>query len=252
MALPLASIVLALAAMATPAVAAEIKVFSGGAPQGVLETLVPKFEAATGHKVSVSYIVITEQQKRLREGERPDAVLMPIPAIEGLVRDGKLAAEGRALFGTVRLAAIVREGAPKPDVSTPEALRATLLAAKSIVHATPGVTPSGNHMREMIDKLGVGDAIKDKTLHRPALSGGVETVAKGEAEIGIYPASESAHVKGVAQAGLLPESLQLKIVYGAAVPAGSASAPARALIDYLASAANRAVWKDNGFDPPSD
>ena len=116
----------------------------------------------------------------------------------------------------------MREGAPKPDISTPESFRATLLAARSVVHSSPA-TPSGAHLKRVIEQLGIADAMKDKIVYRPALDGGVELVAKGEAEIGMYPTSEVIHVKGVTLVGPLPAPLQLNTVYGAAVAADNAA-----------------------------
>ena len=234
------------------ALAAEIRVMSGGAPQEALAVLVPRFEKETGHKLVFTFAVISALQQRIASGEKTDAVLMPVPAIDKLIQEGKLKAEGRGVLGGLGITMIVREGGPKPDISTPEAFRKTLLAARSVVYASTA-TPSGVHLKRVIEELGIADAMKDKTILRPALDGGAALVVSGEAELGMYPTSEVIHVKGVTLVGPLPGKLQSNTVYGAAVAADNAAPePAMAFIRFLTDAANRKVWKDAGFDPPGE
>jgi molybdate transport system substrate-binding protein len=231
--------------------AAEISVMSGGAPQEALAVLTPQFEKQTGHAVKYSFAVITALKQRLDAGEKADMVLLPVPVIEAYVKAGKMRADGWAALGNIGVIVIVKQGAPLPDISTPDSFRKALLDARSVVHATPTATPSGAHMAKVIEQLGIADAMQKKVVHRPALDGGVDLVAKGEADIGMYPASEVAHVKGITLVGPLPAALQLNIVYGAAVTADNASPePALAFVKFLSDPANRIHWKDAGFDPP--
>jgi len=119
------------------------------------------------------------------------------------------------------------------------------------VHATPGKTPSGTHMGKVMEQLGIADAVAKKVVHRPALEGGVQLVAEGQADIGIYPASEVANVKGVTIIGSLPTGIELSIVYGGAATADSAAGEAAAaFVRFMAAPENRSVWKHAGFDPP--
>jgi molybdate transport system substrate-binding protein len=118
-----------------------------------------------------------------------------------------------------------------------------------VVHATPGKTPSGTHMGKVMEQLGIADVMAKKTVHKPAVDGGVELVATGEADIGIYPASEIAAVKGLAVVGPLPVGIDLTIVYGGAATTGSGEAAA-AFVKFMAAAENRAVWKEAGFELP--
>ena len=128
-----------------------------------------------------------------------------------------------------------------------------MLAARSVVHATPGKTPSGTHMGKVLEQLGIADAMAKKVIHKPALDGGVQLVAGGEADIGIYPASEVAHVKGLTIVGPLPAGIDLTIVYGGAALADSAAPDAAAaFVKFMAAPENRGVWKDAGFDPLAD
>jgi molybdate transport system substrate-binding protein len=229
---------------------AEINVYSGGAPKEALNVLTPQFEQRTGHTVKYTYIVISEMQKRLVAGEAPDMVLMPVPALDALIEAGTLKAP-RAVLGSVGIGVIVREGAARPDISTPKSFRDALVNARSVVHANPAATPSGAHLAKVIDQLGIADAMQGRRTFCNALDGGVERITKGEADIGIYPVSEVIPVKGIVLVGLLPPALQSLIVYGAGVLAGSAAVePAQAFVDFLSDPAHRPVWKHAGFDPP--
>src|SRR6478736_5071716 len=204
----------ALISGAPPGIAAEISVMSGGAPKEVLATLIPQFQTLTGHHVHVTYAVITALQQKLQAGETPDMVLLPTTAI-------------------------VKEGAPRPDISTPDAFRDALLKARSLVYSPP-TTPSGMHLARLVEQLGIAPAIKDKVTYRSALDGGAEVVASGGAEIGIYQSSEVVHVKDVTEIGPLPDALQLKLVYGGAVSAANANPqPALSFIKFLAEPENK-------------
>jgi molybdate transport system substrate-binding protein len=231
---------------------ADIKVYTGGAPKEALNVLTPQFEARSGHKVHYTYAVISELQKKLAAGEAPDMTFLPVGAIDTLVKAGTLRAEPRAVLGSVGVGVIVREGAPRPDIATPEAFKSALLNARSVVHANPTATPSGAHLDKVEQQLGITDALKPKLTYSNALDGGVERITKGEAEIGIYPLSEVIAVKGIALVGLLPTALQSLIVYGAALHSASAAPePAAALMAFLTDAVHRSVWEKAGFEPPT-
>jgi molybdate transport system substrate-binding protein len=234
------------------ALAADIRVMSGGAPKEVLAVLTPEFERETGHKVHFSYIVISAMQQKLSAGEKPDMVLMPVPAIEARVKDGMFRGDAWAALGTVRVGLIVREGARAPDISSLAAFRQAILDAKSIVHANPAATPSGAHFAKVWEQLGIADTLKGKLTFRNALDGGVAAVTTGEAEVGLYPESEVIHEKGVTVVGLIPREVQLNTVYGTAVLAANAAPePAIAFVKFLADPTNAKHWKDGGFEPAS-
>jgi molybdate transport system substrate-binding protein len=245
-------LVAALMQISVPAAAVEITVMSGGAPKEVLATLVPEFEKRTGHHVKLSYVLISALRQKILFGEIADLVIMPNSIIDNLVEARKLKAEGRDTFGALKLVAIVRQDAGRPDISTPEAFRAALLKAKSVVYSTPTSTSSGAHLANLLSQLDIADAVEKKVTYRPAMEGGVAMVADGRVELGIYPASEVINVKGVASIGELPDPLQINLVYGAAITASNKTAqPAQALIQYLASPENREAWQRAGFDPPA-
>src|SRR3954452_5257408 len=237
--------------LSAPRWSADLRVMSGGAPQEVLAALTPEFENRTGHKATFSFAVITTLEQRLANGERTDVVLMPVPVIDKLVHAGSLRAENRATLGVLGISIIVRQGAAKPDISTPDRLRQALLKARSVVHATPTATPSGAHLAHVLEQLGIAEQMESKVIHRPALAGGADLVATGEAELGLYPTSEVVHVPGVAIVGPLPPALQLRIVYGAAIARDSAAPEAAAaFIDFLLASDNRKAWLQAGFEPP--
>jgi len=238
-------------AVTSSAAADDITVMSGGAPKEALCVLIPQFEKATGHRVHLTVVLVSSLRQRILGGESPDVVLLPRPAIENLLAAGKLVPEGQRVFGTVRLVAVVKNGAPQPDISTVDAFRTALLKARSVAFSTPSSTPSGTHMTDLISRLGIRDLIERKVTYRPALEGGVTMVADGKADIGIYPASEVIGVEGITSLGPLPDALQLTILYGGPTTVTNKSPEAAAaLIGYLAAAENREVWQTAGFDPP--
>src|SRR5258707_61772 len=121
--------------------AADIQVMSGGAPKEVLSVLTPEFEKQTGHKVHFTYIVISAMQQKLAAGEKPDMVLMPVPALAAQAKAGIMREEPQARLGTVSVGLVVKAGAAKPDIATMDSFKNAMLAAKSIVHANPAATP---------------------------------------------------------------------------------------------------------------
>src|SRR6516165_4824729 len=250
----LMSLATAVAMVTTMSVsAAEIHVMSGGAPKEVFALLAPKFEQQTDNKVEFTYAVITELREKLGAGTTADVLVLPTPVLDSLAKDGKVRADSRAIFGTVGVSVVVEEGAPRPDISSKEKFRDAMLAARSVVHATPGKTPSGTHMRKVMEQLGIADAMAKKIILKPALDGGVQLVAAGQAEIGIYPASEVAGVEGLIIVGPLPAEINLEIVYGAAVATDSAAPnAASAFVKFMAAPENRFVWKEGGFEPPTN
>ena len=230
---------------------ATIRIMSGGAPKEIFLQLTPQFERQSGHKVEFVFAVMSALRDRLAGGEIVDVLVMPTNMLDGYQQSGVVRAQGRAILGLVSINAVVRSGAPKPDLSTTDKVKQAILNSRAITHATPGETPSGTHMGKLIEKLGIADAMKGKVFHRSALRGGVELVASGEAEIGFYPKSEVINTEGLAVVGPLPVDIQLTTIYGAAVTAGSAAPDAAAaFIAFMGDPAHRAAWAHGGFDPP--
>jgi molybdate transport system substrate-binding protein len=230
---------------------ATIKVMSGGAPKEVFGELTPLFEKESGHKVAYSYAVMSALRDRLAAGEAADVLVMPTNVLDGYETSGVVRAAGRGVLGLVPVNAVVRSGAAKPDLSSVEAVKRTLLAARAVVFPTPGATPSGTHMGKLMDTLGIARAMKGKITPRRALEGGVEVVKSGEAEIGFYPKSEVINTAGLELAGPLPAEIQLTTIYGAAVAtASTAPDAATAFIAFMRDGGHRATWAHGGFDKP--
>jgi len=237
-----------LIAALTPASAAEIRIFSGGAPQRVLQALAPEFEKQTGHRAEFTFALITVIQQKLAAGERPDLLLLPIPLIAATEKIIPLRPEGRIVLARVGIGAIVRQGVTSPDISTPEAVRKTLLDAHSIAFPEPN-TPSGAHLARVVAELGIADAIRPKLAIKAAIDGGAELVAKGEADVGMYLVSEVVSVKGITLVGMLPQAMQSFVVYGTAVPVyNSTPEPALAFVKFVSDPAKRDRWTAAGFD----
>jgi len=231
---------------------AGLFIFSGGAPKQVFNRLAPDFERQSGHTVKFVFAVTKVLSDRLAAGEKPDLLVLPTNILDGYQNDGLVNAQHRAVLGLVSINAVVRAGAPKPDLSTPERVKQAMLTSRSIAVAPPGMTPSGTHMGKLFEKLGIADAVKGKVIHRPALEGGVELVASGEAEIGFYPKSEVIGFDGLGIVGPLPAEIQLTTIYGAAVTARSAAVDAAAsFIAFMTDPTRRAAWSQGGFEPPS-
>lgn len=229
---------------------ATIRVLSGGAPKEIFLRLTPEFERQTGHRLDYVFAVMSALREKIASGDKADVLVMPTNILDGYQKDGVVRAEGRAVLGLVSINAVVRTGATKPDLSTPDKVKQVMLNSRAITHATPGATPSGTHMGKLIETLGIANAMKDRIIHRPALEGGVQLVASGEAEIGFYPKSEVVNTDGLTVVGPLPAAIQLTTIYGAAVTKGSAAPDAAAaFIAFMSDARHRAAWSHAGFDP---
>jgi molybdate transport system substrate-binding protein len=233
--------------------AAELKVLSAFGMQSVLEDLGPKFERATGHKLTLAFATGGATVKRVQDGEAADVVITLRPGIDTLVKDGKAPAGSMTVLARSGIVVIVRKGAPKPDVSSPDALKRTLLAAKSISYVNPASGgASGIHFAKVLDRLGIANEMKSKTVfpnpQTPAAVGVV--VANGEAEIGVHIVQEVISVAGIEIVGPLPGDLQNTIVFAAAIMGGTESAEAaKALVSFLRTPEAAAVIKTKGMEP---
>jgi molybdate transport system substrate-binding protein len=232
------------------AAAAEIKVLTAGAFKQVLLVLVPEFEKQTGHKVILENDTVGALTKRIDGGEAFDLAVLTPAAVNDLAAKGKFVAGSRTNLGRVGVGVVVKEGAPKPDLSSVDAFKRALLAAKSVAYIDPAAGgSSGIYVAGLLDKLGVAAEVKPKAKLIPG--GAVaEHIARGEAELGIHQISEILPVKGITLVGPLPADIQNYTVYAAGLGAnGKESEAAKALLKTLSGPAAADVLKSKGMEP---
>src|SRR6188472_3285308 len=236
--------------LAGSAAAADISVFSSGAPAGVEKVLAAQFTRESGHRVVFTVANPATVQQKLSAGEVPDIVILPAPIIDALAKTGVLRPASRVDLARVGVGLVVREGAPLPDISTADGVRTALLRARSIVIPDPaGGGQTGAALVRMIAQLDIAEAIKPKLTLKQAIAGGVALVAKGEVDLGMFNISEVLPVKGVTLAGPLPSELQSYIVFAAALHTDSTSAAAaKNFIELLSAPAAREQWKAGGLE----
>lgn len=238
-----------LAVVGVPAEAAEIKVLSAGAVKAIVTELAEAYTRETGNTVALAFGTAGVTRGKLQAGEPADVVVLTDVAIDQIAEQGLVVKGTRTDIGRTAIGVGVRDGATRPDIATPEAFKQALLAAKSITYVDPaqGAT-SGIHLAGVLQRLGIADAVKDKTRLVP---GGypAELVAKGEVELVVHQISEILPVKGVTLVGPLPGELQKLTVYSAGLAAKSAQPEAaRAFIAFLTRPAFKARLAQAGLD----
>lgn len=233
------------------AFAGEVRVLSAGAMREVVLAVVPAFEKATGHKVTIDSDTAGGLVRRIDGGEKFDVAVITSAALEGLAAGGKVKAPIRNL-ASVGIGVAVKAGTPVPDIRTVDAFKKALAAAKSIAFMDPasGAT-SGIYVAALIERLGLADELKSKiVLVRDAPV--AVYVARGEAELGLHQISEIMGVAGVRLVGPLPPEIQNLTVYAGAVGANAAYFDAaEALMKFLAGPAGATAIKARGMEPAS-
>jgi molybdate transport system substrate-binding protein len=235
---------------AAPSTAADIQVFTSGAPSAVQKRLAPAFTKATGHNVVITAATLSEIRKRMSGDVKPDAVVLPRAALLSLEKSGALRPGSMIDLARVGIGVVVKEGAPLPDISTVDALKKALVSAKSIAHPDPkGGGFTGAHIDRMFERLGIAEAVRPKVLLGYAFTGGVANIAKGVAEIGLFNISEIVPIKGVTLAGPLPAEHQNYLVFAGALHArGEHPEPAAAYLRSLTEPSSHDAWKAGGFE----
>jgi len=238
-------------ACAQAGVAAELAVMSVGAVKSPFVAVASAWEKASGNSVSATFNPAGDVRRKLAAGAAADIIILPREDFGDLERDGAVLAGSRRDLGGVAMAAAVKKGAPVPDISTPEALKRTLLEAKSVTYMDPERGTSGKHFDEtVLPRLGIRDQVRAKA--RLGEGGYIaEQVARGEVQIVFHNLTEILPVEGVTLVGLLPAELQRPTVYsGAVMKNARAPAEAQALLDLLASPEGRRAFLDRGFTAP--
>jgi molybdate transport system substrate-binding protein len=230
---------------------ATIKVMSAGAVKAMVVALGAEFERDTGSKLDLNFGTAGSLRDRLKAGEKADLVILSESAIDALEKTGLFAPGSRIDLGRTVTCVVVKEGAPLPDISTPEAFKAALLKAKSVAYTDPKAGgSSGTIFAALLEKLGIAAEVNKKAVLG---KGGVDvatSIAEGRAEIGTTFISEVLPVKGAKVVGTLPGTLHNSNTYTAAIAAGSASREAAAaLVRHLTNPAGRERWIAAGLEP---
>jgi molybdate transport system substrate-binding protein len=223
---------------------AQIKVMASAAFREAYLELLPEFERTSGHKVANSWVPSVQMMSRLKGGEATDVVILSAAALDELSRAGIIAERFDLAKSGVGVA--VRTGAARPDISSGEALKRAVLAAKSVVYSTG---PSGIYLSELFQRMGIAEHIKPKVKQVQGEPAGA-VVARGEAEIGFQQMSELLPVPGIDVIGPLPAEVQQITVFSAGLHA-RAQAPdaARMLVGFLKAPAAAPVIRKKGMEP---
>jgi molybdate transport system substrate-binding protein len=237
--------------MSQHAKAADLKVVSGGAFKQVLNALAAQYEKETGNKLVVTYQTVGQHLALIRDGkEEFDVAVLTPEAIDGLAKEGKIVPGTRVDLAKVGVGVVVKKGAPLPDISTVEAFKKSLLAAKSVAFIDPKAGgSSGIYVEGLLEKLGIAKEINAKAVlvHGGAVA---DHIADGEAEIGVHQISEILPVAGVTLVGPLPAEIQNYTVYSAGVgSAAKDSAAARGLAKFLSGPHALPIIKAKGMEP---
>jgi molybdate transport system substrate-binding protein len=245
---------LLVAASASGARAADVNVMISGGFSAALRDLTPAFERATGNKIvmiSGPSMGNTPQAipARLQRGEAADVVIMVGYALDALIKQGKVTADSRVDLARSGIGMAVRAGAPKPDISTVDAFKNALLAARSIAYSD---SASGVYLStDLFPRLGIADRIKGKSSMIPAEPVGL-VVARGDAELGFQQISELRPIPGIDIVGPLPAELQKITIFSSGIVSGAQHADAaKALLAFLGTPAAAAAVSKSGMEPIS-
>ena len=242
-----ASVITAALLISGMAEAADIKVLSTQATEEAYKELVPQFEKASGHKVTTVFTGTLDANKRLAAGETYDMIIMSAPSIEEHIKSGKAVAGSRVDIAKSGVAVGVKKGAPKPDISTTEAVKKLLLSAKSIGYSTG---PSGNYVLSLFTRLGVADQVKPKLKQTPTGVFVGSIIANGEVEVGFQQVSELASFPGVDYVGPLPADIQSYTMFSSGLITGAKETEAaKALVKFITGPDAAAAFKKRGMEP---
>ncbi len=228
-----------------------VKIMSAGAVQSMVTALAPEFERASGHKLDLNFNTVGSLRARLEGGEATDIAILSDSAIVALEKQALFVPGSIVKLGATITGVVIKDGAPIPDISTIEAFKAALLKARGVSYSDPAAGgSSGTYFAGVIEKLGIADAVKPKTVYGKRGFEVAKAVADGRAEIGTTFISEALTVKGCKVLGPLPGDLHNTNGYTAAIHAKSAAPDAaRAFIRVLTDPAARDRWVTAGLEP---
>jgi len=230
--------------------ATDIKVLTAGAFRQVVVALVPAYEKQSGDKVIIDNDTAGGLKKRIEGGEVFDVAVVTPGVLRELTGAGKIAAGSSTAVASVGVGVAVMEGAAKPNISTVDAFKRALLAAKSVAYIDPASGgSSGIYIDKLLERLGIADQIRPKAKLK---KGGhvADLIVSGEAELGLHQISEIIPVKGAVLVGPLPKDIQNTTTYAAGLSASTQNkAAAQALIAMFSGPEAAAVLKSKGMEP---
>jgi len=228
-----------------------VKVFSTIAVQSALKALVPQFETANGCRLDITWNTAPVLVKRLQGGETADVLILNRAGMDAMMREGRVLTGSEITLASSATALAVKAGAPRPDISTPEALKRTLLSARAISYSDPAAGgASGIYFAKLLERLGIAAEVNAKTRYPPPAGLCGDLLVTGEVDLAVQQKPELLQVAGIEILGLLPSDLHMVTVFVACVEASSAEpAAGKALIDFLRSPASKAVFRAKGLDP---
>ena len=227
--------------------AAELKILAGGSTTGWMNELGPQFEQATGHKLVIHFDSTPNLIKQATSGAPFDLAVVPVDVFKDAGAKIRFAPGPTVDIARVGYGVIVRSGAPKPDVSTPDGLKKTLLEAPSIAFVPESA--AGSHVLKTFERLGITDAMKAKTKPQAIPAQIAPAVARGVAELGVFLINVLI-APGVELAGAFPAELQQELVFTAAVAADCEETDAaKSFISFLTTPAAAAIIKAKGMNP---
>jgi molybdate transport system substrate-binding protein len=229
----------------------ELSVYSSIGVRSAAEELFRKFEKQNGSRLAVTWGTAPMLVARIEAGERADVLILSRAGIDALGKQGKVAPGSEVTLAGSGVAIAVKAGAPKPDISTAEALKQALLKAKSIAYSEPSAGgASGVYFAKLLERMGIAEQMKPKTKYPPPGGFSAELLLTGAAELAVQQKPELLHVAGVEIVGFLPGDLNVVTEFAAAIMAGSANAQTgKVLIDTLRSPEAAMVFRSKGLDP---
>jgi len=230
---------------------AELKVYSTIGVRSAAEELFRRFEETSGHRLTLTWASAAMLIKRIEAGETADVLILNQAGIDAMKAQGRIAPGSDVTLASSGVAIAVKAGAPKPDISTAEALKQTLLAAKSIAYSEPSAGgASGVYFAKLLERMGIAEAMRPKIKYPPPGGFSGELLLTGEAELAVQQKPELMHVAGAEVVDLLPGDLNLVTAFAAGImPGGEQADAAKQLIAMLKTPQAKAAFRAKGLDP---
>jgi molybdate transport system substrate-binding protein len=226
--------------------AEDIKVLSGNGAKAAVTALCAEFVRISGHKVTVDFEVNPGVKKRIEGGEAFDVAVLNPPVLDALIEQGRVVGNTRTVLGRAGIGAAIREGAPKPDISTVDAFKRTLLSYNGVAY--PGEGASGKYFASLVERMGIAEEMKSRMRPMPA-EYNVEVVSSGEADMVVVVSSRISGVKGVQYLGTIPAELQTWIGFAAGLSGKAAhEAASRDMLKFFTTPQAVKILHDAGVD----